>query len=52
MKGKLLNILEGHAHWVNSLSLNVDFVLKTGYHDHTAQKFESKENGISLRASH
>lgn len=26
----LCRTLEGHAHWVNTLALNVDYVLRTG----------------------
>jgi ribosome assembly protein 4 len=28
--------LEGHAHWVNSIALNTDYVLRTGAVDPTA----------------
>ncbi|EGF76854.1 hypothetical protein BATDEDRAFT_30824 [Batrachochytrium dendrobatidis JAM81] len=33
--GKLLNVLEGHAHWVNHLALSTDFILRTGPYGHT-----------------
>eukprot|EP01104_Vermistella_antarctica_P012122 TRINITY_DN3455_c0_g1_i1.p1 TRINITY_DN3455_c0_g1~~TRINITY_DN3455_c0_g1_i1.p1 ORF type:complete len:489 (+),score=18.48 TRINITY_DN3455_c0_g1_i1:60-1469(+) len=33
--GKLVRTLDGHAHWVNSLALNTDYVLRTGQYDHT-----------------
>lgn len=32
--GKLLSQLQGHAHWVNTLALSTDFVLRTGPFDH------------------
>jgi ribosome assembly protein 4 len=33
--GKLIRVLKGHGHWVNSLALNTDYVLRTGAYDHT-----------------
>ena len=33
--GKLLHILSGHAHWINTMSLSTDFALRTGAFDHT-----------------
>jgi len=27
--------LKGHAHWVNTLALSTDYVLRTGCYDHT-----------------
>jgi len=32
--GKLVRTLSGHAHWVNTLSLNTDHALRTGPYDH------------------
>lgn len=32
--GKLHRSLEGHAHWVNSLSMNTEYALRTGPYDH------------------
>ncbi|EPE06856.1 wd repeat-containing protein [Ophiostoma piceae UAMH 11346] len=34
-KGTLVHELKAHAHWVNHLALSTDFVLRTGYFDHT-----------------
>lgn len=31
--GVLCRSLEGHGHWVNTMALNTDFVLRTGAHD-------------------
>ena len=31
----LIATLSAHAHWINSLALSTDFVLRTAYHDHT-----------------
>lgn len=33
-EGKLLNTLQGHAHWINTLALSTDYVLRTGPFDH------------------
>jgi ribosome assembly protein 4 len=38
-KGTLIKNLLGHAHWVNSLALSTDYVLRTGPFDHTGKKF-------------
>jgi len=32
--GKQLGTFEGHAHWVNTLALNTDYVLRSGPFDH------------------
>ncbi|KAJ7590513.1 WD-repeat protein [Mycena floridula] len=36
--GRSLYILKDHAHWVTTLALNTDFVLRTGPFDHTGKK--------------
>jgi len=36
--GRLIHILNGHAHWVNTLALNTDYVLRAGVFDHTTQE--------------
>lgn len=33
--GKLVRTLKGHGHWVNTLALSSEHVLRTGAHDHT-----------------
>ncbi|EMR08850.1 hypothetical protein PNEG_02637 [Pneumocystis murina B123] len=33
--GKLLHTLLAHAHWVNTMALSTDFVLRTGAYDYT-----------------
>lgn len=35
-QGVLCRSLEGHGHWVNSLALNTDYVIRTGAVDPTA----------------
>ncbi|KAF7558746.1 hypothetical protein G7046_g5410 [Stylonectria norvegica] len=34
-KGTLVHTLSSHTHWVNHLALSTDFVLRTGFYDHT-----------------
>ncbi|KAF5018201.1 hypothetical protein F66182_9828 [Fusarium sp. NRRL 66182] len=34
-KGTLAHTLSAHVHWVNHLALSTDFVLRTGFYDHT-----------------
>jgi ribosome assembly protein 4 len=41
--GKIVRSLMGHAHWVNTLSLNSDYVLRTGAYDHTGKEPSSKD---------
>lgn len=36
--GALCRTLQGHAHWVNSLALNTDYVLRTGAFDEHGRK--------------
>ncbi|GMN32181.1 hypothetical protein TIFTF001_003556 [Ficus carica] len=33
----------GHGHWVNSLALSTEYVLRTGAYDHTGKKYSSSE---------
>lgn len=35
-QGVMCRSLEGHAHWVNSIALNTDYVIRTGAVDPTA----------------
>ncbi|KAJ1913195.1 ribosome assembly [Mycoemilia scoparia] len=41
--GTLWKTLNGHAHWVNSLTLSTDFVLRTGAHDPVKPVPENKK---------
>ncbi|XP_021716955.1 notchless protein homolog, partial [Chenopodium quinoa] len=42
-QGKLIRELKGHGHWVNSLALSTEYVLRTGAFDHTGKKCSSPE---------
>lgn len=42
-QGRCLHILKDHAHWVTTLTLNTDFVLRTGPFDHTGKQPSSDE---------
>ena len=46
-EGRPLHTLKDHAHWVTTLALNTDFVLRTGPYDHTSKKPASDEDGQS-----
>lgn len=37
----LLN--QGHGHWVNTLALSTEYVLRTGAFDHTGKQYNSAE---------
>merc|ERR1711937_768199 len=41
--GTLLNELKGHAHWINSLALNTDYILRAGPYTHEERKFKDIE---------
>lgn len=45
--GSLVRVLEGHAHWVNSLALSTSFALRTGpfAFDHTKSRFLDATSG-------
>lgn len=43
LQGRCLHILKDHAHWVTTLTLNTDFVLRTGPFDYTARKSSTDE---------
>ena len=45
--GTLCRSLKGHAHWVNSISLNTDYVIRTGPYNERGQV---AEKGMSLKA--
>lgn len=45
-QGRPLHTLKDHAHWVTTLALNTDFVLRTGPFDHTNKKPVSDEEGL------
>ncbi len=42
-RGTLVHELKAHAHWVNHLALSTDFLLRTGYFDHTGVAPETYE---------
>ena len=46
LQGKLLHTLKDHAHWVTTLSLTTDFVVRTGPFDHTGKIPSSDEEGM------
>lgn len=48
-QGRPLHTLKEHAHWVTTLTLNTDFVLRTGPYDHTGKKPTSDKEGERCR---
>lgn len=44
-QGRPLHTLKEHAHWVTTLTLNTDFILRTGPFDYTGKKPRSDEEG-------
>eukprot|EP01119_Soliformovum_irregulare_P025564 TRINITY_DN9508_c0_g1_i1.p1 TRINITY_DN9508_c0_g1~~TRINITY_DN9508_c0_g1_i1.p1 ORF type:complete len:470 (-),score=104.45 TRINITY_DN9508_c0_g1_i1:78-1487(-) len=51
-QGVLCRTLEGHAHWVNSITLNSDAILRKGPFDHTSTEPTSKEHAQELAQKH
>ncbi|KAL0945334.1 hypothetical protein HGRIS_000832 [Hohenbuehelia grisea] len=47
-QGRPMHTLKDHAHWVTTLTLNTDFILRTGPFDHTAKKPSSDEDAQKL----
>jgi ribosome assembly protein 4 len=41
--GVPVRVLKGHGHWVNSLALNTDHVVRTGIYDHEDHDFKTAE---------
>ncbi|KLO19136.1 WD-repeat protein [Schizopora paradoxa] len=46
--GRPLHTLKDHAHWVTTLALNTDFVLRTGPFDHTSKRPASDEEAQAM----
>lgn len=44
--GRLIKVLSGHAHWVNTMALSTDYVLRTGPFDHTGKRPKDVEEGV------
>ena len=50
VQGILFRTLKGHGHWVNTMALNTDYVLRTGAYDHTGTTYEDLEERTSQQA--
>lgn len=44
--GILCRTLEGHAHWVNTLALSTDYVLRTGPFHPILDKYDSTNDSM------
>jgi len=47
--GKLVRTLEGHAHWVNHLSLSTDYVMKLNAYDQRGKLPESEDKNDCIK---
>ncbi|KAF5332172.1 hypothetical protein D9611_008138 [Ephemerocybe angulata] len=47
-QGRPIMTLKDHAHWVTTLTLNTDFILRTGPFDHKGKKPASEEEAQAL----
>jgi hypothetical protein len=41
--------LKGHGHWVNTLALSTEYVLRTGAHDHTGKAPKDPQEALQVR---
>jgi len=41
--GTMINELKGHGHWINTLALNTEYVLRSGPYSHEGEKFKDLE---------
>lgn len=48
-EGKLVRTLKGHAHWVNTLALSTEAVLRAGAHDHTGKCPADPQEAMQVR---
>lgn len=48
-EGKLVRTLKGHAHWVNTLALSTEAVLRAGAHDHTGRAPADPQEAMQVR---
>lgn len=44
--GALVRVLEGHAHWINTMALSTDHALRTGPYSYTGTRPESDEEAL------
>jgi ribosome assembly protein 4 len=44
--GNIYNTLTGHAHWINTMTLNTEFVLRTGCFDDKKKTFQSRNEMV------
>jgi ribosome assembly protein 4 len=42
--------LEGHGHWVNTMALNTDFVLRTGANDDAHRSDDTSKSKEEIKA--
>lgn len=49
--GVLCRTLDGHAHWVNTLALSTDYVLRTGFYDPSKPSFEVLTSDETLKSA-
>eukprot|EP00878_Enallax_costatus_P029056 GHUV01031441.1.p1 GENE.GHUV01031441.1~~GHUV01031441.1.p1 ORF type:complete len:277 (+),score=58.53 GHUV01031441.1:422-1252(+) len=47
-EGKLVRTLKGHGHWVNTLALSTEYVLRTGAFDHTGRAPEDPQEAMKV----
>jgi hypothetical protein len=48
-EGKLVRTLKGHAHWVNTLALSTEAVLRSGAYDHTGKAPADQQEAMQVR---
>eukprot|EP00340_Litonotus_pictus_P010780 CAMPEP_0170535812 /NCGR_PEP_ID=MMETSP0209-20121228/101801_1 /TAXON_ID=665100 ORGANISM="Litonotus pictus, Strain P1" /NCGR_SAMPLE_ID=MMETSP0209 /ASSEMBLY_ACC=CAM_ASM_000301 /LENGTH=601 /DNA_ID=CAMNT_0010837111 /DNA_START=78 /DNA_END=1884 /DNA_ORIENTATION=- len=46
--GELLKVYSGHGHWINTMSINTEFILRTGFYDYESRNESSGYNKNSF----
>ena len=44
--GELIEVYSGHGHWINTMSINTEFIIRTGFYD-----YENKQEGYGNKNS-
>lgn len=45
----IMRCMQGHGHWVNTLALSTEYVLRTGPFDHTEKTYKSADEIKQVR---
>lgn len=49
-EGILIKVFKGHGHWINTMAINTEFVLRTGFYDYGNEGDFTKYEGLDLKS--